>query len=231
MKISIGPYINRWTTTRAERKYIELRYPDKPHWDVDLEEGDSLDRAVEKFLDKWQHLLNATINRILDKRERKVKVHIDGYDVWGMDTTLAYIILPMLKKLRETKHGSPYVDSKDVPAKLRPKEKPSDKNGYVDPTHHERWEWVLDEMIWAFEQIHDDNDWENQYHHNSDNHEMYFEKLAADSEYKGYSELKFRDKDPNAPKYWYDKKGADEHRKRIQNGLILFGKYYQALWD
>lgn len=227
MKVFIGPYINRWTTTAAEYSYIKFRYPDKFHGDVDLAEGDVLDRAVEKFLDKWQDVLNATVNRIIDRRERKVKVHIDNYDVWSMDHTLSYIILPMLKKLRKTKHGSPYVDSKDVPANLRPNEKPNDANGYVDPTHHERWEWVLDEMIWAFEQVHSD-DWDGQYHHNSDNHEMYFEKC---SDISGYSQLKFRDKDPTAPKYWYDKKGADAHRKRIARGLTFFGKYYQALWD
>jgi hypothetical protein len=29
--------------------------------------------------------------------ERKIDVRIDKYDTWNMDSTLAYIILPMLK--------------------------------------------------------------------------------------------------------------------------------------
>jgi hypothetical protein len=38
---------------------------------------------------------------------RKIKVKIHDYDVWGMDETLALVILPMLKKLQETKSGAP----------------------------------------------------------------------------------------------------------------------------
>jgi hypothetical protein len=41
------------------------------------------------------------------KKKRKVKVRIDKYDTWNVDGTLAYIILPMLKQLQATKHGSP----------------------------------------------------------------------------------------------------------------------------
>jgi len=31
--------------------------------------------------------------------ERKIEVQVDDYDVWGLDHTLALIILPCLKKL------------------------------------------------------------------------------------------------------------------------------------
>jgi len=80
--------------------------------------------------------------------EQKVKVHIDKWDTWSMDHTLAPIILPMLKQLKETKHGAPYVDPDDCPKDLRPKE----QNEYgTDDTHFARWDWVLDEMIYAFD--------------------------------------------------------------------------------
>ena len=80
--------------------------------------------------------------------EQKVKVRIDRWDTWSMDHTLAPIILPMLKQLKETKHGAPYVDPDDCPKDLRPKEQ--DEYG-TDDTHFARWDWVLDEMIYAFD--------------------------------------------------------------------------------
>jgi hypothetical protein len=86
-----------------------------------------------------------------------------------MDTTLAPIILPMLKQLREDKHGSGVVDLEDVPEHLRCNTTEDyDEQKCFDFYHehevkegdrdiHARWDWVLDEMIWAFEQICDDD--------------------------------------------------------------------------
>lgn len=86
-------------------------------------------------------------------RTQKISVKIDKWDTWSMDHTLAPIILPMLKQLKETKHGAPYVDLEDVPKELQPKKqtKKQKVNGETDSTHFERWDWVLDEMIYAFD--------------------------------------------------------------------------------
>jgi hypothetical protein len=75
-----------------------------------------------------------------------------------MDDTLAIIILPMLKQLRDTKHGSPSVSDADVPEELRfaAAENPGHEFE-TDSNWHKRWEWVLNEMIWAFEQIVDED--------------------------------------------------------------------------
>jgi len=85
---------------------------------------------------------------------------VDDFDTWGIDYTLCPIILPLLKQLKTTKQGSPYVDVDDVPEELRPTE-PSIDCGGADNTHHARWGWVMDEMIWAFEEMnsmcYDDN--------------------------------------------------------------------------
>jgi len=85
--------------------------------------------------------------------KQKVKVHIDKWDTWSMDHTLAPIILPMLIQLKETTHGAPYVDEKDVPKELwPPKEQISAMyQGQTDDNHFKRWDWVLDEMIYAFD--------------------------------------------------------------------------------
>lgn len=142
-------------------------------------------------------------------KERTIDIRIDYYDTWSMDHTLALIVLPMLKQLRETKHGSQIVDLEDVPELWRfttteDYDSQTTFDFYNDPELckqniecdiHDRWNWVLDEMIWAFEQI--TTDWEPQF----------YTEHSADYEGRYY------------------------HQKRIDNGLRLFGKYYQGLWD
>jgi hypothetical protein len=71
-----------------------------------------------------------------------------------MDYTLAKIILPMLKQLKATQHGSPNVDNEDVPINLRTSEEDVLKYktlGETDADFFKRWDWVLDEMIYAFD--------------------------------------------------------------------------------
>ena len=100
------------------------------------------------------------------KQKTSVKIH--NYDTWSMDCTLAPIILPMLVQLKETKHGAPMVDMKDVPKELRATKAQQNKyakGGDVDPKHFERWDWIMDEMIWAFEQKCRD-DWMEDYDYN-----------------------------------------------------------------
>jgi hypothetical protein len=100
------------------------------------------------------------------KQKTRIKIH--NYDTWSMDHTLAPIILPMLVQLKATKHGAPMVDMKDVPRELRATKKQLDaygKNGDSDPKFFERWDWIMDEMIWAFEQKCRD-DWMEDYYYN-----------------------------------------------------------------
>lgn len=95
-----------------------------------------------------------------DKIKRRVKIEIDNYDVWNMDHTLSMIILPMLKIMRDGKAGAPFVDDEDAPENIRSTAAKPKKNEWdTDEYHVDRWYWILDEMIWAFEQIQDfDND-------------------------------------------------------------------------
>lgn len=86
--------------------------------------------------------------------DQKVEVHIHKYDTWSMDYTLAHIVLPMLKQLKETKHGAPWVAVAHVPSELRPTKEEIlayETNGTTDSNFFKRWDWVLDEMIYAFD--------------------------------------------------------------------------------
>jgi hypothetical protein len=157
-------------------------------------------------------------------------VKIDNYDTWSMDSTLTPIILPMLKQLKETKHGAPFTEDADVPERLRSTTKAAIKSKKeswdTDCNHFKRWDWILDEMIWAFEQLADD-DWEAQFHTGtSDIIWVPSKELDAKGKPLTY-EMKSGPKDTRK----WDKKGYMKHSARIDNGTRLFGKYFRALWD
>ena len=160
---------------------------------------------------RWYHNF---LYKLGIKNEQKVSVRIDHWDTWSMDDTLAYIVLPMLKQLKETKHGGPHVNNKDVPKELR-----SDAiGGDVSATHFQKWDWVLDEMIFAFESKH--NDWEEQFH--AGEHDIQWIELD-----NGMSEMV---KGPNDT-FKIDWVGRNAYQKRITNGFRLFGTYMESLWD
>src|SRR5210317_1652539 len=239
MKIKIGPYTNYFGPYQLAEKLcfwakdVEDEYgiKSKPDWVHNFGEWlahGSVEPEAEvgeiRSWDRERH--NTWIYKLLlwidSKKKRTVKVHIDRWDTWSMDNTLAYIVLPMLKQLKERKHGAPYVDPKDVPKELQPKKqtKKQKDNGETDSTHFERWDWVLDEMIFAFETKVDDGRWEEQ-----------FETGTSDIQWKtlenGMSEMV---RGPNDTRE-YDWEGRKAYQERISNGFRLFGKYYENLWD
>lgn len=166
--------------------------------------------------------LSTVCEWIHSKRKRTMTVKLDYWDTWNMDTTLAIIVLPMLKQLKATKHGSPSVADEDVPEHLRSTNAPPKENEWdTDAFWHDRWTWVLDEMIWTFEQLHPDYDWEQQFH--TGEIDITFED-SADGD--GFVMAR----GPNDT-HKFDSEGYAAHSARIDKGLVLFGKYFRALWD
>lgn len=231
MKVYIGGYPDNWWRCTIHYNYMNKKY------NYDWKDSTTLfEKHLEKCEDAIQWFYNKTVNRVLSRRKRKIKVRIDDTDVWSMDNTLAYIILPMLKKLKTSKHGSPFVDQTDLPEHLRLSER-EDKvfhEGYynkelnaseeeietVSEKFHSQWVWVLDQMIWSFEQQVDEDD--NEYKH-------YYDPYAP-GEIVEEDDLLFS-------KEWRIKMGKFNNEKykayqeRKQLGFTFFGKYYQALWD
>ena len=195
-----------------ERKYVE-----HPEW-------------VEKWADRLVPVSQA-IQWVLDRVHPEIKViKIDKYDTWSMDHTLSPIILPMLKQLKEVKHGSPFVDDEDVPEHLRSTAAPPKENEWdTDENHFKRWDWAMSEMIFAFE-CKVDNSWEDQFR--SGEHDIVWKPVdAAGNEVpKGEHKYYQMDKGPKDT-YQCDYDAMRVVEARIQNGFRLFGKYYQALWD
>lgn len=213
MKVKIGKYKNYIGPYQiaALLKYVGI--PEK-HYDKigDWMAGYSKDDKTLKCKDNWFTKFCTWVDK---KRKRTVKIKIDPYDTWDMESTLALIILPMLKQLKKEKHGAPYVDDTDVPEYIRSTTAPPKKDEWdLDSFFFKRWDYVMDEMIWTFEQLQPDFDWEAQY----------FEHPEHDPE----KEESFEDSIKNIK---MNKEGLAIHQARIDNGLRLFGKYYLALWD
>lgn len=198
MKVSIGPYLE-WYGPYQLAKYLRI---------FGVSE-DQCDRIGEYLSNTW---VNDVCQWVHDHRKRTVKVHIDKFDTWSMDNTLALIVLPMLKQLQETKHGAPHVDDEDVPEELRSTSAPAKENDWdIDENHFKRWDFVLNEMIFAFE-TECDPTWE--------------EKFFDHGEVQDGADL-----NDQVSQIKYDRDGHQAIAKRMQNGFRLFGKYYQNLWD
>ena len=223
MKIYIGPYRNRinWPW-RIKDWYFAKRFG-RFNYDYDESDYTWFDHVVDKCIDGISVPINKYINEPwLDKRERKVKVRIDNYDVWSADHTLALIIHPILIKLKNTKHGSPLVDDEDVPEHLRSTSAPPKENEWdTDDNLEARWNWVLDEMIWTFEQGTKD-----------DYNDSMFYSGEVDWAFEKDSDSKLS-RVMNGPNHTFevDREGQKAHYDRIKNGLRLFAKHYFALWD
>jgi hypothetical protein len=146
--------------------------------------------------------------------KRKIKVRIDDYDIWNFDHTVALIVLPMLHMIKEAKAGSPFVEDVDVPEEIRGAGLPQ-KNG-TDEHYHARWQYVLDEMIFAFEtKAGKFQDWEEKFF--SEDFDFMTKELP-----NGNTEF--------APTGTIDHEGMRQYQARISNGFRLFGKYYEGLW-
>ena len=180
---------------------------------------------IEKWADRLQPFSKA-YQAVMDFIHPRINyVKIDYHDTWSMDNTLADIILPMLKQLNTEKHGAPNVDDEDVPMELQSWTSPGKDEYDVDGHHFARWEWVMNEMIFAFESKVNDG-WQEKFY--SGVSDMKSVPCAWDE--NGKPTLYNYVEGPNHT-YKCDYDGITEVQKRITNGYRLFGKYFEALWD
>jgi hypothetical protein len=221
MRVYISKYRNHWVSpyTILEKVFFwrEIEYD-------------------EPLIDKLSDILNPFcigLQKVLDFVHPRIQyVKIDHYDTWSMDCTLSPIILPMLKQLKATKQGSGYIDLEDVPEYLRYTTTEEydaqetfdfykdERTKKINCDIHVRYDWALDEMIWAFEQL--NMDWEDQYWITRPEIDL---TKHEDDEDKAVTPFRWKVKGE------CDWDGREKHQQRINNGLRLFGKYYQTLWD
>ena len=162
--------------------------------------------------------MKVKIGEYKDEGERDITVKIDKWDTWSMDHTLALIAHPLLLQLRDTTHGSPFIEFEDRPEDLIGTV-PVRERGDTDEFHHDAWQWVLTEMIHAFGSKVED-DWQAQF-------------------WTGEADWVFGEREDGnslmleGPNHTLecDTEGLKIYQERITNGFRLFGKYYENLWD
>jgi hypothetical protein len=220
----IGPYqIAEALCFWVRKEKDEYGFPKTKDWVHNfgtwLAGGEDRDSLLHKFC-LW----------IESKRTRTIRVKIDRWDTWSMDHTLSYIVLPMLKQLKETKHGAPFVDDEDVPEHLRSTTAEPKENEYdTDSNHFLRWDWIMDEMIFAFECELDDS-WEDAFR--SGNFDTVWLPVDRDGNPVPEEDAKlYQMADGPNHTYQCDYEGMKVVQARISNGFRLFGVYYQGLWD
>lgn len=241
MKIYISKYRNHWISPYMifDRMFFWTEWSKCSRWtltetleDEKREKSEWVDHP--EWIDRWADRLTPVsgfINRVLDWIHPRIEyVRIDPWDTWSMDHTLAHIVLPMLRQLKATKHGSPNVADEDVPEHLQSTAAPPKENEWdIDSNHHARWDWVLTEMIFAFE-MKARNDWESEFH--SGEIDMRWVPVDVDGNEVTKGEHRhYRMERGPADTHVYDAEGARQVQHRISNGFRLFGRYYEALWD
>jgi hypothetical protein len=162
--------------------------------------------------------MKISIGKYPKNGKQRKSIRIDPWDTWSMDSTLADIILPMLKQLHKTAHGAPMTDDEDVPEHLRSTAAKPKKNDWdTDEFHFKRWDWIMKEMIWAFNEHAKDRDpdfWTKKPKY------KWVEKEGTD-----FSEM------VTVKEGVFDEAKAKAYWERKKNGFRLFGKYYMNLWD
>jgi len=178
-------------------------------------------KTPEWFNDAAQSVINVVWNSWYTKLSRLRIIHISYHDTWNLDDTLAPIILKGLKRME--KHGAPFVDDEDVPDELKSINAPPKENEWdTDDFWFKRWDYVYACMVWSFEQL-VDGTWEDQFHTG----EIKWNTEPIDP---NDPETSYRVTDAPGHTHKFDKEGHKAYSERIQNGLRLFGKYYQGLW-
>jgi len=99
--------------------------------------------------------------------------------------------------------------------------RPKTEEHDVDSNHFRRWDWVMNEMIWAFEQVLAEDD------------QAQFWEIPPELDLTDRPEDEGKDA---IPVRWItegkcNREAMDAHNARKQRGFELFGKYFQTLWD
>ena len=215
MKVYISNYRDHWISPYTILEKIFF-------WrEIDYDEP-----IIEKWSDRLMPL-SVTYQKIMDFIHPRINyVKIDKWDTWSMDHTLGFIVLPMLKQLKEKTHGAPYVDDADVPDELKSTNaEPKENEWDTDSNHFKRWYWALDEMIFAFESKQDES-WQDAFRSG----EIDIKSVPCEWDENGKPKLYKMERGPNDT-YKCDYEGMKVVEERIQNGFRLFGKYYSSLWD
>ena len=142
-------------------------------------------------------------------------------DTWSLDASLSPIILSALLKFKETINAPSRKDWVGVPSQIMYELFPDIEYNYSDEQLEkgsEYWNSILDKMIYAFDSNNEPNisSYGFKFNHESEKTEEGFVKTSItttnESEYQRY------------------KKDEDQYWKNVDEGHLLFGKFFRSLW-
>lgn len=150
---------------------------------------------------------NTDLVRLANLKQQRVERGFDDTECWNLDYTIAAFILPRLKVFKQDTNGYPGVEPMDTP---------------------EKWDAALDEMIWAFDYIVNEDKYidelEEKYHitwNSVDPHKINKDFLKGNI--GGPSALP----DEERKAYYKDREALEERKDK---GLKLFAEWFNSLW-
>ena len=152
---------------------------------------------------------------------QRIKYGFPLVEVWNFDSYMAKWALPRLKHLRISKNGYPcgVISGNDENQLRFDFYKKSEQE--VEDEAKAKWDIILDKIIWSFENL--DNWPEPIKPPNYD--ERY--RVEERGGIEGNGGLEFVSIDDRK----WDWAPVNKHQEKIQEGLDLFAKHYQNLWD
>ena len=139
-----------------------------------------------------------SVKRCVIDTYQRMRYGVADSECWSLDYTFTKFILPRLKHFKK-------INVHTHPPQVIP----------------ERWEQILDELIWTFEYMEDEEKFNPfpRFTYDRDNMDEYFKNIN-------------REKTPEQKLAWdsYIKK-SEELEERRKKGMLLFAEYYQQLWD
>lgn len=206
MKVRITRPV-RWYTSYDLSNYLATKL------NLTDDQQGKLDKTL-KYAQPLFRVYNNTRKYLFNTLRDKIEVH--KHDVWSVYDTLAPIILKVLLEYRtRNTHSYGFVDPMDAPAYFHPNCFGIDKEGHgFDHGALHRWNWLVDELIWTFQAL-SDEDWNEQFRSVDYSINMDFNEDRT---------VNFQ----TTGKFDHERHAA--YDKRIKQGLILFGKYFEHLW-
>ena len=193
-ELKVGDVVKHWGFNFEPLRWWELLYM-KPKW--------------------WTR----DVMYFFRKQGQRIRDGFPSEESFDFHSHCAKWSLPRLKQMRNNLNGYPISFMEEADDLNTTNQLYFDfiKDVSVVKTGSQRWEEVLDKIIWSMENH--DNEPDPIYPENYDHRQLV---VSADEHSIGYKPADERRID------WTP---CEEHNKRVQEGFDLFGRYFLTLWD
>lgn len=153
------------------------------------------------------------------KRNRKVEIFVDDFDTFSLDNTLAKIIYPSLVAFKKARKKMPGVPMQFFDELSEVDDTGNHTNKAVEEAEI-RFLNAIDKMIWSMREIAEEYPGESQF----------FLKNGKKRKTEKTTKSKNSTYTLVESGVEFDLEGCKKYQERIDEGLLLFGKYFRTLW-